>query len=168
MPLHGSINIKGREGIHNLKFDADWVASLAKYLTKHSMDYQIFKVFGCFPRFLGLRNLWKFLSTYWCTFTHELAHYLCTLNHILNKHTIKGQEVGHLRLKGSWARMHFCFGLIDCVKLGTSDLTCWADTQEVKNISQPSCVGWFPTWYMILEIPRKLATREFSKPLHLQ
>jgi len=31
-----SINVMGREGIHNLKFDADQVASLAKYLTKHS------------------------------------------------------------------------------------------------------------------------------------
>ena len=39
MPLHGCINIKGREGIHNLKFDADWVASLAEYLTKHSIIY---------------------------------------------------------------------------------------------------------------------------------
>jgi len=55
--------------------------------------------------------------------------------------TIKDQEVGHLRIKGSWARMHSCFELIDCVKLGTSDLTCWTDTQNVKNISQPGCVG---------------------------
>jgi hypothetical protein len=59
----------------------------------------------------------------------------------LQIHTVEGQEVGHLRIKGNWARMHSCFGLLDCVKLWTSDLTCWADTQEVTNVSQSGCVG---------------------------
>ena len=67
--------------------------------------------------------------------------------------TVKGQEAGHLRVKGPWAIIHWSFTWPVCLRLQTSTLRCCMKHRKARNLVWFGLDEWFPTWPEIWKWP---------------
>ena len=76
----------------------------------------------------------------------EIAEYKQSNFYIPNFIVVLSKGRKPPKKKRELGKMHFCFELLDCGQLWTSDLTCWADTQEVTTTSQSD---WWLIFHMV-------------------